>query len=92
VTAPALGKSSAGDLAGQLTEMLRLTPKQQELLIRVATLLLIYVLAFATRLFSVLRYESVIHEFDPYFNYRTTLFLTRNGFQEFWNWFDHETW
>jgi hypothetical protein len=23
--------------------------------------------------FSVLRYESVIHEFDPYFNYRSTI-------------------
>ena len=27
-------------------------------------LALVYILAFATRLFSVLRYESVIHEFD----------------------------
>lgn len=25
--------------------------------------------------FSVLRYESVIHEFDPYFNYRSTIKL-----------------
>jgi Oligosaccharyl transferase STT3 subunit len=31
--------------------------------------------AFGTRLFSVLRFESVIHEFDPYFNFRTTKFL-----------------
>ena len=28
-------------------------------------ILCFYFLAFATRLFSVLRYESVIHEFDP---------------------------
>lgn len=28
------------------------------------------------RLFSVIKYESVIHEFDPYFNYRVTRFLT----------------
>lgn len=26
--------------------------------------------AFFSRLFAVIRYESVIHEFDPYFNYR----------------------
>ncbi|OAY76806.1 dolichyl-diphosphooligosaccharide--protein glycosyltransferase subunit STT3B [Ananas comosus] len=71
---------------------LRLKTKQQELLIRLSALALIYVLAFAIRLFSVLRYESMIHEFDPYFNYRTTLFLTRNGFYEFWNWFDSESW
>ncbi|KAI4319255.1 hypothetical protein MLD38_032878 [Melastoma candidum] len=66
--------------------------KQQLLLIRVSTLTLIYLLAFMTRLFSVLRYESMIHEFDPYFNYRTTLFLTKHGFAEFWNWFDSESW
>ncbi|TVU35136.1 hypothetical protein EJB05_17007 [Eragrostis curvula] len=35
-------------------------------------LLLIGVLAFSIRLFSVIKYESVIHEFDPYFNYRVT--------------------
>lgn len=71
---------------------LKLKTKQQELLIRVSILLLVYVLAFITRLFSVLRYESMIHEFDPYFNYRTTLFLTQKGFYEFWNWFDSESW
>ncbi|RVW85518.1 Dolichyl-diphosphooligosaccharide--protein glycosyltransferase subunit STT3B [Vitis vinifera] len=38
-----------------------------------------YILAFITRLFSVLRYESMIHEFDPYFNYRTTVFFDREG-------------
>ncbi|KAI8528587.1 hypothetical protein RHMOL_Rhmol12G0159600 [Rhododendron molle] len=71
---------------------LKLKTKQQELLIRVSLLGLVYVLAFVTRLFSVLRYESMIHEFDPYFNYRTTLFLTEKGFYEFWNWFDYESW
>lgn len=48
--------------------------------------------AFATRLFSVLRFESVIHEFDPYFNYRTTRFLTEQGFYNFHNWFDDRAW
>ncbi|RWR92602.1 dolichyl-diphosphooligosaccharide--protein glycosyltransferase subunit STT3B [Cinnamomum micranthum f. kanehirae] len=71
---------------------LKLKTKQQELLLRVTTLCLVYLLAFIIRLFSVLRYESMIHEFDPYFNYRTTLFLTRHGFYEFWNWFDSESW
>eukprot|EP00250_Pteridium_aquilinum_P014677 c22137_g2_i1 orf=275-2479(+) len=70
----------------------RLKTRQQEMLLRISALMLIYVLAFATRLFSVLRYESMIHEFDPYFNYRTTLYLTQKGFYEFWNWFDYETW
>ncbi|KAI5662772.1 hypothetical protein M9H77_22095 [Catharanthus roseus] len=55
-------------------------------------LLLIGVIAFSIRLFSVIKYESVIHEFDPYFNYRVTQFLTKNGIYDFWNWFDDRTW
>jgi dolichyl-diphosphooligosaccharide--protein glycosyltransferase len=50
------------------------------------------VLAFFVRIFSVIRYESVIHEFDPWFNYRTTKFLTEKGWYEFWNWYDSESW
>ncbi|XLS77299.1 hypothetical protein HN51_061524, partial [Arachis hypogaea] len=73
------------------SKTLKLKTKQQELLIRVTVLTLIYILAFITRLFSVLRYESMIHEFDPYFNYRTTLYLTKNDFAKFWNWFDSES-
>uniref|UniRef100_A0A5B7AKT2 dolichyl-diphosphooligosaccharide--protein glycotransferase n=2 Tax=Davidia involucrata TaxID=16924 RepID=A0A5B7AKT2_DAVIN len=55
-------------------------------------LLLIGILAFSIRLFSVIKYESVIHEFDPYFNYRVTQYLTKNGIYDFWNWFDDRTW
>ena len=53
---------------------------------------LIFVVCFFIRLFAVIRYESVIHEFDPYFNYRTSQFLTQEGFYEFWNWFDDGSW
>ena len=49
-------------------------------------------LAFSIRLFSVLRYESMIHEFDPYFNYRTTKYLADEGFYDFHNWFDDRAW
>ncbi|KAL3132585.1 hypothetical protein ABBQ32_009119 [Trebouxia sp. C0010 RCD-2024] len=52
----------------------------------------ICILAFSLRLFSVIKYESVIHEFDPYFNYRVTQYLTKEGFYNLWNWFDDRTW
>lgn len=39
-----------------------------------------------SRLFSVVKYESVIHEFDPYFNYRVTQFLTKEGWYNLWDW------
>ena len=57
-----------------------------------AVLGLISLLAFLIRIFSVIRYESVIHEFDPWFNYRVTQYLTTEGAYAFWNWYDPESW
>lgn len=70
----------------------QLTSNKQLTFIKLAVLSMAAILSFATRLFSVLRFESVIHEFDPYFNYRTTRFLTEEGFYKFHNWFDDRAW
>ncbi|KAJ1677213.1 oligosaccharyl transferase stt3 subunit, partial [Spiromyces aspiralis] len=64
----------------------------QARLLRAAIMILISVVAFGSRLFSVIRFESVIHEFDPWFNYRVTRNLVRDGFYEFWNWYDKTAW
>lgn len=45
-----------------------------------------------SRLFSVIRYESIIHEFDPWFNYRSTYHMVKHGFYNFLNWFDERAW
>lgn len=60
--------------------------------IKFVTLGLIGVTAFLIRLFSVVRYESVIHEFDPWFNFRATEYLVQNGWRAFLNWFDEKAW
>ena len=70
----------------------RFSKEKQESLLKLSILSIAAILAFSTRLFSVLRFESVIHEFDPYFNYRTTKYLTENGFYSFHNWFDDRAW
>ncbi|KAF1334860.1 Dolichyl-diphosphooligosaccharide-protein glycosyltransferase, partial [Globisporangium splendens] len=57
-----------------------------------AILGMICLMSFAIRLFAVVRYESVIHEFDPYFNFRTTKYLASEGFLEFLDWFDDRAW
>ncbi|OAD62552.1 Dolichyl-diphosphooligosaccharide--protein glycosyltransferase subunit STT3A [Eufriesea mexicana] len=74
------------------TRGLRMSAQKQETLLKLTVLSLAAILSFATRLFSVLRFESVIHEFDPYFNYRTTKYLAENGFYSFHNWFDDRVW
>ncbi|KAK1757655.1 glycosyltransferase [Echria macrotheca] len=60
--------------------------------LRVVILFLIAGAAIASRLFSVIRFESIIHEFDPWFNFRATKYLVANGFYNFWDWFDDRTW
>ncbi|PWN28476.1 oligosaccharyl transferase STT3 subunit [Jaminaea rosea] len=61
-------------------------------LLRVIIIVLIAAAAISSRLFAVIRHESVIHEFDPWFNFRATKVLTEDGFYRFWNWFDEKAW
>lgn len=70
----------------------RLSHEKQDTLLKLLILSICAILSFSSRLFSVLRFESVIHEFDPYFNYRTTRFLAEEGFYKFHNWFDDRAW
>ncbi|ODQ79160.1 glycosyltransferase family 66 protein [Babjeviella inositovora NRRL Y-12698] len=60
--------------------------------LKVVIILSIAGAAISSRLFSVIRFESIIHEFDPWFNYRATKYLVENNFNDFLNWFDDRTW
>ncbi|KAI9482418.1 oligosaccharyl transferase stt3 subunit [Coemansia sp. RSA 989] len=73
-------------------KFLGLSTADQTSLLRLAILGLISAVAVGSRLYSVIRFESVIHEFDPWFNYRTTKYLVTHGFDKFWNWFDETAW
>lgn len=60
--------------------------------IEILVLMLISILSFMLRIFSVIKYEAIIHEFDPYFNYKLTKILNEKGFYYFWNYFDDRSW
>jgi len=49
-------------------------------------------LAFFVRITSVLRFENIIHEADPWFNFRAARYLSENGYLAYKNWFDIKTW
>ncbi|KAL7674648.1 hypothetical protein ACOME3_000924 [Neoechinorhynchus agilis] len=66
--------------------------QESQNLLRIASLVLICFLGFGIRLFSVLRFESIIHEYDPWFNYRSTRFMVERGFYPFVDWFDERAW
>lgn len=63
-----------------------------QLLLKCTIFLSITGAAVSSRLFSVIRFESIIHEFDPWFNFRATKYLVNHGFYKFLNWFDDRTW
>lgn len=48
--------------------------------------------AYAFRLHAIAAYGPVIHEFDPYFNFRAAEHLAANGWHAFFHWFDHSAW
>ncbi len=61
-------------------------------MMRNSILIMICVLAIAIRLFAIVKYESIIHEFDPHFNYRATKYLASEGIEDFFTWFDDRAW
>ncbi|MGH0160304.1 UNVERIFIED_CONTAM: hypothetical protein FKN15_072140 [Acipenser sinensis] len=79
--------AATGGLSGGLTQ-----PAGWQSLLSFTILFLAWLAGFSSRLFAVIRFESIIHEFDPWFNYRSTHHLTTNGFYEFLNWFDERAW
>ncbi|KAM8734027.1 dolichyl-diphosphooligosaccharide--protein glycosyltransferase subunit STT3B-like [Acanthopagrus schlegelii] len=81
------GGGGGGGLSGGLSQ-----PAGWQSLLSFTILFLAWLAGFSSRLFAVIRFESIIHEFDPWFNYRSTHHLTTNGFYEFLNWFDERAW
>merc|ERR1719450_1775800 len=69
-----------------------LNPSGAKSLIVFTVLALAWLAGFSSRLFAVIRFESIIHEFDPWFNYRSTAYMVKNGFYDFLNWFDDRAW
>ncbi|CAN6628417.1 dolichyl-diphosphooligosaccharide--protein glycosyltransferase subunit Stt3p [Trichomonascus vanleenenianus] len=73
-------------------ELTKSTVDNVQLLLKAAILVAIAGAAISSRLFSVIRFESIIHEFDPWFNFRASKYLVSHGFYAFLNWFDDRTW
>ncbi|EEC43089.1 STT3 subunit-like protein [Phaeodactylum tricornutum CCAP 1055/1] len=48
--------------------------------------------AYRIRMGAIDDFGLVIHEFDPWFNYRATEYLYYNGIKDFFQWFDYMSW
>ncbi|CCW71932.1 unnamed protein product [Phytomonas sp. Hart1] len=48
--------------------------------------------AYAIRVLNAKMYGELIHEFDPWFNYRAAEYLSTHGWSSFFQWFDYMSW
>lgn len=39
-----------------------------------------------------MRFGHIIHEFDPWFNYRAAEYLAQHGLTRFFRWYDYMSW
>jgi hypothetical protein len=60
--------------------------------VRVAILVISLKMAYQIRLFAVSTYGMVIHEYDPWFNFRATEYLVDHGWSDFSTWVDRQAW
>jgi len=48
--------------------------------------------SYNIRTHAITEYGPIIHEFDPYFNFRATEYLYEHGWGKFVTWFDYMSW
>jgi len=60
--------------------------------VRLALVLYALDAAYRIRLHAIEEYGLVIHEFDPWFNYRATEYLDQHGLEKFFKWYDYMAW
>jgi len=48
--------------------------------------------AYRIRMHAITTFGHVIHEFDPWFNYRATEYLAEHGWSKFFKWYDYMSW
>merc|ERR1740128_1242072 len=84
--------TTGGSVPAMYNKSPLLNPSGAKSLIVFTVLALAWLAGFSSRLFAVIRFESIIHEFDPWFNYRSTAYMVEHGFYDFLNWFDDRAW
>jgi dolichyl-diphosphooligosaccharide--protein glycosyltransferase len=75
-----------------MPQQTRLLPRLIAWAIRLYIIRLAIISSYEIRLFAIKSYGLVIHEFDPWFNFRATQYLADNGWTAFFQWFDHRSW
>jgi len=48
--------------------------------------------AYAIRMYPIRDFGMIIHEFDPWFNYRAAEYMAEHGLAKFFKWYDYMSW
>lgn len=70
----------------------RLALKAVLVLLQILFLLYGCYAAYDIRLYPIKDFGYIIHEFDPWFNYRAAEYLAEHGLYKFLRWYDYESW
>jgi len=71
---------------------LRLLFKLGLVLVQLIFAIYFFYAAYSIRLYPIKDFGMIIHEFDPWFNYRATEYLAEHGLAKFFKWYDYESW
>jgi dolichyl-diphosphooligosaccharide--protein glycosyltransferase len=61
-------------------------------LLRTVTFGIALYMAYDIRMYAIKDFGRLIHEFDPWFNFRATQYLYDNGIERFFKWYDYMSW
>uniref|UniRef100_A0A7S3PAI1 dolichyl-diphosphooligosaccharide--protein glycotransferase n=1 Tax=Amphora coffeiformis TaxID=265554 RepID=A0A7S3PAI1_9STRA len=85
-------KTSSSSLLGPYESMSNVVAISIFAVLALQVLYTVSLEAYKIRMYAIEEYGPVIHEFDPYFNYRATEYLYANGWKAFSQWFDYMVW
>jgi dolichyl-diphosphooligosaccharide--protein glycosyltransferase len=71
---------------------LRLAFKAALVFVQLVLLIWFLFAAYDIRLHPINDFGYIIHEFDPWFNYRAAEYLAEHGLSKFFKWYDYESW
>jgi len=64
----------------------------REMVLLYSALMIIIIIAFLVRIFTIFRYEIILSANDPYSQFRAAQYIEENGLFSFFSWVDTQTW
>lgn len=87
-----MARLSASDVIRIVLFLIRQLIKVALLAVQLALLLYAFWSAYEIRMYPIKEFGYLIHEFDPWFNYRAAEYMAEHGVWQFFKWYDYQSW